>query len=233
MKNKHLWLATTAIALFGAAPQASADGLFVSVFGGMNFQQDLSGRLATTTPSFLDYDLDPDNGFVLGGAIGTELDKWVNGLKAEVEVSYRRNDIVGDMFSTQGGSHTHTGAIYANHSTFAIMANVWYEINAGSKIKPYVGGGVGWARSHWEMAITSETGSGIYLSTDTDNSGFAWQLGLGFNYEVDPGVDVGLGYRYLVGPRNSSDFRGNHQTYSTALDNENHAVMVNLTIETN
>lgn len=232
MKNKNLWLATTAVALLGTASQANADGLYVSVFGGANLQPDLSGRLSTGTPSFLDYNLDPDTGFVIGGVIGTGLDRWVTGLRAELEVSFRRNDIVGDMFSTQGSTHTHTGSIDANQSTFALMTNVWYDINVGSKFKPYVGGGIGWARSHWEMVIRDED-TGTYLSTDTENSGFAWQLGLGFNYEVDPGVDVGLGYRYFVGPRNSSDFRGNHQTYDTALDNENHSVMLSLTIDTN
>ena len=31
-----------------------------------------------------------------------------------------------------------------NLSTFAILANAWYEFAIGSKMRPYVGGGVGW-----------------------------------------------------------------------------------------
>jgi opacity protein-like surface antigen len=84
-----------------------------------------------------------------------------------------------------------------------------------------------------DLAIINEGGTGTYTSTERENSGFAWQLGLGFNYEVGPGVDVGLGYRYFDGPEDSTRVRGNHGSANAVLDNENHSVMVNLTIETN
>lgn len=230
MQMKRLLLATVAVAAVAGAQQAQADGMYVSVFGGANWYDDISGRLATTPGDFLDVNADPDTGFVLGGAIGAGLDRWVSGLNAEIEVSYRRQDVEGTFFSTLGGGHTHTGLVVGNQSTFAIMANAWYEIDAGWKVKPYLGGGVGWARASWEVALPSSSGLDSFQD---ENSGFAWQLGLGFNYEVAQGVDVGLGYRYFDGPNNDGQFVGNHQTYSKTLENENHSVLVNLTIETN
>lgn len=226
MQNKHLWLATTAIALLGAAPQARADGVYVSVLGGANWLNDQSGRLGGPS-SFVTYTADPDTGFVLGGVIGGGLDNWVRGLRVEMEASYRRQDVGGAWTSS-----AHTGTIDANQSTFAIMANAWYDIELGWKIKPYIGGGVGWARSNWEVAFLDSTND-LEGTADVDNSGFAWQLGLGFNYEVGAGVDVGLGYRYFDGPGADYRFITSHENVPATIDNENHGVMVNLTIETN
>ncbi|NOT42560.1 MAG: porin family protein [Alphaproteobacteria bacterium] len=232
MHSRKLWLATTAVAALATAQQAQADGMYVSVFGGANFQKDDS-HVAGSIPTYFEiHNTDPDTGFVIGGAIGTGLDNWVKGLRVELEASYRRNDVGGDWQDgfTFYGAYTNTGSIDANSSTFAIMANVAYDIEMGWKIKPYVMGGAGWARTKFEGAEFF-TGGGTNTSFDVENSGFAWQLGAGFNYEVAPGVDVGLGYRYFDGP-NSSYFAGKNIA-PIDHDNTNHSVMVNLTIDTN
>jgi opacity protein-like surface antigen len=226
-------LATAAFAVLAGVQQAHADGMYVSVFGGANFQQDEShfAVRATTFAGSEAHNTDPDTGFVIGGAIGTGLDNWVKGLRVELEASYRRNDVGGD-FQTgfYGGFYNSTGSIDANTSTFAIMANVAYDIEMGWKIKPYVMGGAGWARTRYEGAEIYTTGS-TNTTFDVENSGFAWQLGAGFNYEVADGVDVGLGYRYFDGP-DSSYFAGKNIA-PINHDNTNHAVTVNLTIDTN
>lgn len=233
MQRKTLLLATTALAIFGAAQQAQADGLYLSVFGGANFSGDQSGRDTATNHTFTSLNLsgDADTGFVVGGAVGTELSRWVKGLRVEMEVSYRRNDNNGTFFLTGDSGSSDSGTFDANGSTFAVMANAWYEIDLGSKIRPYVGGGAGWARSHYEVNFNNFA----LTETDTDqieNSGFAWQLGIGALYEVAPGIDLGLGYRFFNGPRFSdieNDIIHNHAEVN--LDNESHAVMLNLNIE--
>lgn len=233
MQNKKLWLATTAIALLGSIPQAQADGLYVSVFGGANFVAEESAAVdvgpGSTTETFSS---DPDTGFVIGGVIGTHLDKWAKGLRTEIEVAYRRNDVGGTWFDGDGSSSFEAGFIDANVSTFTIMANAWYDINIGSKVVPYVGGGVGWARSQAKVAFIETTPTSGDFDTDViENSGFAWQLGLGFNYEVAPDVDVGIGYRYLVTPKFAEfllvNTDGDHDNV------QNHAVQINLTVGIN
>ncbi len=233
MHLKKLWLATTALAVLASAQQAQADGLYVSVFGGASFVNDESK--AGNTSGYYGYtsreSYDGETGFVIGGAVGTGLDNWVKGLRVELEASYRRNDIGGN-WSEQTFFVGTTGTIDANLSTFSIMSNVAYDIDAGWKVKPYVMAGAGWARSSFEGALVTTGGSQWGNSFDGENSGFAWQLGAGFNYEVAPGVDVGLGYRYFDGPDHSY-FAGKNNISDAQHANTNHAVTVNLTIDTN
>jgi opacity protein-like surface antigen len=226
MKLKSLLAATTAFALVAAAPSANAGDLYVSVFGGLNMLADDSGPAFSATDGTSAWDSDADTGFVLGGTVGTSLDRWAEGLRVEMEVSYRRNDLGGSYFTDD--DVTEIGVIDGNMSTFAILENDWYEFDIGSKMRPYVGGGVGWGRMHGDMvALTSGGPSSGTSTSDVTESGFAWQLGLGGRYEVSPGVDVGIGYRYFRGPDFHDFFGGNEGS----LENENHAVQVELKID--
>ncbi len=241
MRKRAVFMATTAVALVSMYSPANARDLYVSVFGGLNFQSDSSqtvqgsffGGDATTA-----YSENADTGFVVGGAIGAHLDRWAQGLRTELEVSFRRNDIDGWWsVSTETDSGFAEGLLGANTSTFAIMANVWYEFDIGSKARPYVGGGAGWARGRIEVAVTESTntiGFGFNESTtyEETESGFAWTLGAGVNYEVSPGVDVGIGYRYFRGPGFDPLFIGKN-SIAVPFDNENHAVSANLTVNIN
>jgi OmpA-OmpF porin, OOP family len=245
MQLKRVLLASSALALLAAASPAQADGLYISVFGGANWAEDSSASLLTTDDPTTDSTLfnwatDADTGFVVGGAVGTHLNAWVQGLRVELEASYRRNDVNGIWaitdFDTGVVDRTTTGTIGANLSTFAVMANVWYEYDAGWKVRPYVGGGVGWARTKLDGALNT-TGGSSFTTFDREEDGFAWQLGLGINYQASPGVDVGLGYRYFDGPDVKQPFVmdtfWSNSVNFGRIDSDNHSVMVNLTIDVN
>ncbi|MBP6013330.1 MAG: porin family protein [Alphaproteobacteria bacterium] len=251
MEFKRALLASSALALFAGAQEAQAGGLYLSVFGGANFQPDSStsfftGKLSQTfTASSTIFE--PDTGFVLGGAVGTSLDKWAKGLRVEAEVSYRRNDVGGAWgfrSGGEGGEGAGLGIVDSNTSNFAILANLWYDIDIGNKVRPYVGGGVGWARARRDGAIqatvdTDLGGEGGTFTTSAlyqqERNGFAWQLGAGFNYEVSPGVDVGLGYRFFKGPKLPAFLASGGESGGEfgipTEDNENHAVQANITIK--
>jgi len=156
-----------------------------------------------------------------------------------VEVSYRRNDRSGDhrLALFYGDTGTAEGPIDGNVSNFAVMANVWYEMDMGWMIRPYLGGGAGWVRSRLEAAapVTTDGSSiapDVWDSTQQDKSGFAFQLGAGFNRTVAPGIDVGIGYRYFDGPDFDPIFIGKNNL-PVGFENENHSVLVNLTISIN
>ena len=231
--HKRYLLASAAIAVLASGGQAQARDLYVTVLGGANWwadQTQASGGEGTVI------NFDTDTGFILGGAVGLHLDNWLRGLRTELEASYRRNDFDGHWI-TSGSS---TGSVIGQVSTFAVMANVWYDIDIGSKVKPYIGGGAGWGRSHVDAAILTSSGATRSGNGTTafDASGFVWQLGAGVNYEIMPGVDVGVGYRYSVEPRlrfkDGGEFGGEGfggEGYT--LDNKNHSVAVNLTIDIN
>lgn len=244
MRLKRVLLASSALALLAGASQAQADGLYISVLGGANFTEDSSASLFATdgpTDSTLNsWASDADTGFFIGGAVGTHLDKWAKGLKVELEASYRRNDVGGvwnvSDFDTGVFDFASGGTIAANLSTFAVMANVWYEHDMGWKVRPYVGGGVGWARTKTDGVLLTTTGD-TEDAWSQENDGFAWQLGVGFNYEAAPGVDVGLGYRYFRGPDINTPFTmdlffSDAATFGR-IENDNHSVMVNLNIDIN
>lgn len=227
MHMKKLLLASSALALLSGAQAAQAGDLYLSVFGGANFQSDSSAAIGVVTQT-----VEPDTGFVLGGAIGAPLDNWSKGLRAELEVSYRRNDLGG--FWTDGGE---SGQIEGNMSTFAILANVLYECDFGWKVKPHVGAGIGWGHADADGAFVS------YTSTfNMSESGFAWQLIAGFNYEATPGVNIGIDYHYFKGPEFSCfDDGGGECGFSVVennsgdagLESENHSVLFKVTVATN
>jgi opacity protein-like surface antigen len=232
MQRKHFLLTAAALALLGA-PQADADGVYLSFFGGGNLLQDEShagtgGNYNSTARNAFD----SDTSFALGAAVGMSLENWLKGLRTEIEASYRRNDLEGDWTEYTGFyDTTDSGTLDANLSTFAVMANVAYDIDVGSKFKPYVMVGAGWARTHIEGHLN---GYGFLFGNpnfDADNSGFVWQLGAGLNYPVAPGVEVGVGYRYFDAPE-ASYFAGKN-SIADRHDNDSHTVMLNLTITTN
>jgi opacity protein-like surface antigen len=226
MLMKRTLLATSALALIAGSGQANADGFYVSILGGANFMQDKSGTqgvpLAGTSFKF-----DPDTGFTVGGAVGLHLDKWLKGTRVEFEASYRHNDVGGSWTNFSVPFFHSGGPVSATMSNFAVMANVWYDIDVGQKWVPYVGGGAGWDRAHLDGVFVGSTAFSV------ERSGFAFQLGAGLNYPIQDGVSLGIGYRYFRGPDIKNNIFVGKNNLPASLDNENHAVTVNLTIDTN
>jgi len=219
VKFRNLLLASSAVAAIAAVGQAQATPFYFSVLGGANWVED--ERILTSNSTLGHFDF--DTGFIIGGAFGIHMDQWLRGLSLELEAAYRRNEITGHYTTFSNV----TGTINGHVSTFSVMANAWYEIDVGSKVRPYLGGGVGWARVHNEQFWVSSNAVGTFTTTG-DNAGFAFQLGVGFNYEVMAGVDLGLGYRYFDGP-NIAAYNGNNGP--DHIDNINHTVAVNLTVD--
>src|SRR5262245_14681782 len=124
MQRKNLLLATTAVAMLACAQQTQADGLYVSLFGGGNILEDHS-QSGSGIVTFASETFDPDTGFAIGGAIGGGLDNWIKGLRLELEVVFRRNDIAGQWFDDDVIFDS-SGPIDGNMSTFSIMSNVAY-----------------------------------------------------------------------------------------------------------
>jgi OmpA-OmpF porin, OOP family len=218
--RKHLLASSAALAICAATAQADASPFYISVLGGPNWAED--ERIVTTYSTTADFNF--DTGFVVGGAFGAHLDSWLRGLKVEIEAAYRRNDLDGHFTTSDG---TYTGTINGHISNFSLMANAWYEIDLGSKVRPYIGAGAGWAKSRLDQVWLWSTGASNFSSI-VENSGFAYQLGIGLNYEIMRGVDVGIGYRYFNGP-NIAAYSGDYGP--DKIDNTNHAVAVNLTID--
>jgi len=201
------------VGLVAAGPAQAAPGLYGSLFGGLSWGDNVRGftsssRNSGSTTSFFNINGHSETGFVVGVAIGYDLSEiLMKGLRVELEGSYHHNNLKGSFSAgstTFSSSGTATSAPAANTVTWAVMANAWYDFDFGSKFKPYVGGGVGWARNKF----TPKPFSGLPA---TEDEGFAWQAGAGINYQFSPGGSIGLGYRYLDS--------GEHGSYTSFFGN--------------
>ena len=226
MLTKRTLLATSALALIAGSGQANADGFYVSILGGANFMQDKSGEQSVPFEG-TSFRFDPDTGFTLGGAAGLHLDKWLKGLRVELEASYRHNDVGGSWTNFSVPFLFTGGPVNGTMSNFAVMANVWYDIDVGQKWVPYLGGGAGWDRARFDGVFVGSTAFSV------ERNGFAFQVGGGINYPIQDGVSLGIGYRYFRGPDIKNNIFVGKNNLPASLDNENHAVTLNLTIDTN
>ncbi len=108
------------------------------------------------------------------------------GFRAEGELSYINNDISG--LKAFGVSIPASG----DGSATALMANVYYDFNADSKWKPFIGGGAGYAN----LSINNLTSLGVAIADDSAGV-FAYQFKAGIGYGFTDSLDGTLGYRFF------------------------------------
>ncbi|MDR2199654.1 MAG: outer membrane beta-barrel protein [Deltaproteobacteria bacterium] len=82
-----------------------------------------------------------------------------------------------------------------------ILLNFWYDIPTGSKIIPYVGGGVGLGIIRVENATNFDPNLTDFEPIETYNSktktNFAFDIGGGIAYAVTDNFTLDLGYRFV------------------------------------
>jgi len=235
MISRKILLASVAVAAatLTAAPAAFAGNWYVNVAGGANWLGDNSFSGSTTVTSgttTLDFANDPNIGFVLSAAVGMHLNNVLPGLRVEGELAYRENDVDAQWSSNTVSTTllsslaSDAGVAQYQHNAFSIMANAWYDFQIAG-LKPYVGGGIGWADVEADGVYQGKTAGQSF-----SESGFAWQLGGGLHLPIDEKLTLGIGYRYFVGPDITipAPFSGN--PLSGSVDTETHAVTVGLTV---
>ena len=158
---------------------------YLSLFGGSSDLQDFRVNDDTTRADYFG-----DGGYGVGIAIGKLLGR---NLRAEIEGSYRSNDI--ERLELFGGGDMLDAGLTGEFETFAGMGNVWWEfLNFPSqKLKPYVGTGVGFITARSDFQLTG----GDAVETNDDDSSFAYQWIAGVNFKAGPRTDVFAEYRYL------------------------------------
>jgi len=255
VRRKAILLASVAGVGLIAAQPAAAQGFYFSASGGAAFTQDdnvtfRSGfRIGTTFNAHFD----SKAGFLLEAAMGLDMGLWLQGLKFEMATSFQRNNVGGRWTGTTsdfdldavGAQAFTSGPVIAHLSTFALMANAWYEFDIGSRFKPYFGGGLGWARSDLDGQLQRGNSPSIlainpFNGFHIENSGFAYQLGAGISTLIMPGTHLGIGYRYFDAPDTEVFFGGKLlDNINAAAVNENrlefdgvsHSVLLTLTVD--
>ncbi len=224
MKTKLTLLASTTLALLALSAPANAagNGWYVNLSGGANWLSDEGFFNSTVATDTLTFSPDSDAGWLISGAVGLSLNNMVQGLRVEAEVAYRQNQVNGVW--TSSAVVQDSGLLDYDHSTLSVMANVWYDFDLGN-VRPYIGGGVGWAETELDGTFIGGTIPAINHSDD----GFAWQLGAGVNFDISPNVQLGVGYRYFEGPEVNigAPLAANGATGD--VESQNHAAVVSLT----
>ncbi|NKF20818.1 OmpA family protein [Solimonas marina] len=117
-----------------------------------------------------------------------------NGLRSELELSYRRNEFKSLYRDDLGllSSAGNTKDVDGNENLATAMANVWYDLLPNKRYHPYLGGGIGVAR----MAINDARWDNTELR-DRYDTALAWQFGGGIAYDISPHWTASADYRYI------------------------------------
>jgi outer membrane protein OmpA-like peptidoglycan-associated protein len=241
-------LATTLLVVPGLASAQSllptvggpGSGLYIAGAAGVNWLEDsdlnTQGALRTAlgnagvgqtgTASF-------DMGWVgmvsLGYAFG-------NGLRTEIEGSYRSNGIDGvGGFNGIAAPRTQGGDV----ETWAAMFNVFYDFDLGMALGPvgfvpYIGGGIGYGWQSWDSVQISAPSTGRSVTIDGDNNNFAWQVMVGAAFPIAdvPGLAITAEGRYFaslsddVGATYVSGPGAAPQRGSVEVDNGNWSILL-------
>lgn len=174
--NKTLLLAGVAACLFSANANAFDATPYVSA---KLRYSDMSADV-----SELDLKRDVDDK-VLGGSFAAGVSTKVNGGAVRAELEYNKNadakkthNLYGRLFNTKIESQS-------------LMINGYYDIDTGSKLTPYVGAGIGYAKIKGKLSVLGES------PYSEDDNNFAWQVGAGVGYALNDKVSLDAGYRYV------------------------------------
>jgi outer membrane protein OmpA-like peptidoglycan-associated protein len=225
MKLRSALVAATVLALPVAANAQAVNGIYVGAGAGVNIMQQESVKSvpgSTVTSGKFGSTVGPAAVLSLGYGFG-------NGLRAEVEASYRYNS----LNNASGFGTLSTGG--AKEQKFGGMVNVLYDfVGVVPMVQPYVGLGAGYQGVMLQNAYGASALGRVDVNSSTKGA-FAYQaiLGAAMPIAAAPGLALTAEYRFmgLAGDRSYSATtrspsgavlaRGN----ATFNDNYNHSVL--------
>jgi opacity protein-like surface antigen len=173
-------------ALIGAAAAQAQDtgpnyGPYVSIAAGLNDPKSMDFALRNpTTAAPVGSTAHFDTGYNFNGAFGT---KWTNGIRTELEVSYRK----------AGMDHIGATAVDGSQKTLGLMGNVLYDIDTLGRINFSVGGGVGVGHSKWDNVRAA----GLPTFNDHDTN-LQWQAIGEVGLPIGRQLALFADYRYIT-----------------------------------
>ena len=182
--KKTLLLAGVAGALFSLnanamdlTPYVGARVLYTSIDAKMKYSD------ATDSEK---YNID-DKGIGAGLFVGSAIKLPYGAIRAELE--YNKKADTKKSYTTNIGLPE---TFNAKLETQSFMLNAYYDIDTGSKITPYIGGGIGYAK----LKLNDQYWQDVYAKNIKDTN-FAWQIGAGVAYAVTDNISIDAGYRYI------------------------------------
>lgn len=148
--------------------------IYVGAVGGVNFlnSDKIEGKKFKFHP-----------GFMGAASVGYNYNQF-NG---EVEVGYRWNRLKNIVdYSVSKGFKVHS-------DTISVMGNVIYDIDLGYMVTPYVGAGIGYARTQEHVSHKDYSD----FSISKNHNKFAYQGIAGVRTRICQDTDLGIEYRYF------------------------------------
>ncbi len=212
----------TAVPLSGWAETIS--GPYVSLGVGWNHMQDgtvAAGSLKGQATNRFNGPVSFNEGFIGLGSVGWG---FGNGLRTELEASYRGNSL-----------HSVTGAqaTGGDEDKYGGMVNLLYDFDLGGRITPYIGAGVG--VQSVGIRNGSLSGPGSYVTLQHPQVEFGYQAMIGAAYALPvPGLSLTAEYRFL-GIAGDPQIYGQYFAGTTVApanvkfsDDYNHSILIGL-----
>ena len=189
----------------GPVAAQEARRLYVSSFGGLNILMDPDVDAAGMSVGEGEF----SQGFAFGGAVGL---RFLDDFRAELEASYRQNDIDRLFTASANGDAT----------SLALMANSYYDFpdlfgSRRTPVRPYLGGGIGVARVAWNDVVVGAT-----PVTDDDEYIVAFQALAGVGIGVTDSITLTVDYRFFATPDVELDRSSGSSPFQ--MENLNHTV---------
>ena len=233
MRIRNALLAATFLALPLAAQAQPISGVYVGAGAGVNMLMEsdfqATGPLATgltraQRSGTAEFNYGWAGVISLGYGFG-------NGVRAEIEGSFRQNDV--DSISGVTGVGT-PRRVDGTAQSYGIMLNALYDfdLGPGSFITPYVGVGAGYQIHNYDGVRVRNTAGTASMTVDGEDGQFAYQaiVGAAFPISAAPGLAFTAEYRFMGTLSPSMDVRAQGTTArgSTDVDNYNHSLLVGL-----
>ena len=237
MAFRQALLAATILAVPAIAQAQPITGLYVGAGAGANWLQQsdiaitgggFTGQASNTRNGSVDFDTGWVGVVSLGWGFG-------NGVRAEIEGSYRENQVDSiSGFAGLGSPLRGSGTA----SSYGVMANALYDfdLGPGSALMPYIGLGAGYMWTDYDT-VRLRRPDGSTLTIDANEARFAYQAIVGAAFllnEVVPGLALTAEYRFMgtLQPELDAVSRsaaGAVTARGTAeVDNFNHSVLLGI-----
>ena len=164
-----------------------------SFAGMLNMPSDSEAELGTASLGTIAGDIELSDEMAFALAVGFET---TGGQRVELEAAFRSSDIEGASGVRVNSNPFPSGyRLSGDMDTWSLMVNVQQVIDVGS-VRPYVGGGLGFARHDGTaaLAISPLLPAGLQSGHDTV---FAYQFMAGVEFELAEGATLFGGYRYM------------------------------------
>lgn len=211
---------------FGAAlsvvlPAKAQSDFYVGGHVGLNFASDSTlvddVLLANTDRASLDY----AEGTAVGGVIG-----FTGDIRAELEVTYRENDVESVTFFSPVGTLPASGRV----ESLLVLGNAYFDLKTGTRFIPYFGAGVGAAFLSFDD-VTDSNGR-LFGGDEVTVIG---QLIAGTGIELTSNLTATIDYRYVTAAPMRLNFDSSYPDGSIAgrrfdIDYQSHALMLGMRI---